>query len=527
MALSFLAQLLLRTPLSHLFKVEYSIKGPWENPVITKVEGDPYANAFELKEDRTGLYGKMTGSAYDDYQGVAGGQVTEANADGKYYVGYDGVYMLISRIEKLTGTDYIGDTYDFDEDKVTGEYVLLGDVYVTIELDDLSLALNKPFSAPDEAVKLVGEDGKPLNKSNFKNITELGIRLQTSLDIGFWGETGASINLGELADLILGIEALKTLLGGTQFVGSDLGITVGGDIGDKEKAYYTVNLDAYFAFDGTLQVKLDVIDNHLGLEKPPTILSVILEDDTLYADLSGVLGAGVKGKITELGLEDTLLSALVGAGIVEPSAEATTAAIDDTYGMTLHDYAYIAAAINPGYFSLQLTLAAVQAILAKVSADSPDLAVDVELPDLGDIRIESYGDRADGNLLSLSVKMSEAFGISMDVKHLYIGTERIYPEGSAVPGANEYKQLFDVASGKLNPDLTISLSANASLAMTSKNLKPGDDGYDDSLAGWAIGLLTNLLGANAFFVSAYDISDTEYNKYGGPIYTKDDHLHQG
>lgn len=34
---SFLAQLLLRTPLSHLFKVEYSIKGPWENPVITKV----------------------------------------------------------------------------------------------------------------------------------------------------------------------------------------------------------------------------------------------------------------------------------------------------------------------------------------------------------------------------------------------------------------------------------------------------------------------------------------------------------
>ena len=34
---SFLAQLLLRTPLSHLFKVEYTIKGPWANPVITKV----------------------------------------------------------------------------------------------------------------------------------------------------------------------------------------------------------------------------------------------------------------------------------------------------------------------------------------------------------------------------------------------------------------------------------------------------------------------------------------------------------
>ena len=37
---TFLAQLLLRTPLSHLFKVEYTIKGPWAEPVITKVSSD-------------------------------------------------------------------------------------------------------------------------------------------------------------------------------------------------------------------------------------------------------------------------------------------------------------------------------------------------------------------------------------------------------------------------------------------------------------------------------------------------------
>ena len=482
-------------------------------------KGVAYNNAFTLNKNGTGLYGRLPVES-KDYQGIVGGQVSDPN---NLYIVYEQyAYMLVSNIEKLLRREnedykYDADTYDFDEDKVTGEYVLLGDVYVTIELDDLSLALNKPFSAPTASVATEHQPSRPLDE--FTAINKLGIRLQTSLDIGFWGETGASVNLGELADLILGIEALKTLLGGTQFVGSDLGITVGGDIGDKENAYYTVNLDAYFKFDGTLQVKLDVIDNHLTT--PATILSVILENDTLYADLSGVLGAGVKGKITGLGLKDTLHSALVDAGLAESSAEATTAAIDDTYGMTLHDYAYIAAAINPGYFSLQLTLAAVQAILAKVSADSPDLAVDVELPDLGDIRIESYGDRKDGNLLSLSVKMSEAFGVSMDVKHLFIGTEPIYTEDNPVP-KDGYKQLFDVASGELNPDLTISLSANASLAMTSKGLKPGDKGYDDSLAGWAIGLLTNLLGANSFFVSAYDISDTEYNKYGGPIYTKDE-----
>ena len=94
--------------------------------------------------------------------------------------------------------------------------------------------------------------------------------------------------------------------------------------------------------------------------------------------------------------------------------------------MTMHDYAYLAAAINPGYFSLQLTLAAVNAILAKVSADNPDVAIDFELPDLGDIRIESFGDRADGSLLSLGFKMSEDFGVSLDIVKLYIGTEKLY-----------------------------------------------------------------------------------------------------
>ena len=37
---SFLAQLLLRTPLSHLFKVEYSITGTWDNPIVTKISSD-------------------------------------------------------------------------------------------------------------------------------------------------------------------------------------------------------------------------------------------------------------------------------------------------------------------------------------------------------------------------------------------------------------------------------------------------------------------------------------------------------
>lgn len=35
---SFIAQLLLRDPLSRLFKVEYAIKGPWDNPTVSKLD---------------------------------------------------------------------------------------------------------------------------------------------------------------------------------------------------------------------------------------------------------------------------------------------------------------------------------------------------------------------------------------------------------------------------------------------------------------------------------------------------------
>ena len=57
--------------------------------------------------------------------------------------------------------------------------------------------------------------------------------------------------------------------------------------------------------------------------------------------------------------------------------------------------------------------------------------------------------------------------------------------------------------------------------MTSEGLSP-DDGekYDNSLAGWVIGLLTDMLGANSFFVSPFTTADEEYIKYEGPLYTK-------
>lgn len=484
------------------------------HPEFTPAD-NAYANAFTQSDD--GLYGILT-EDLTSYQGVTGGQVTE----GTYVTYENGTYMLVSRIEKLTRETYSGARYSFDEDAVTGEYIKLGDVNIALELGDLGLTLNEEFSAP-------------LDDEGYTDVMKSSLRLSTSVDVGFYGKTGAGIDLGSIADLIFGIDALKSALG-VELTNNSLDVNITGDLGNADAPYFNIRLDAWFDLGtGKLQVKLEVgrydYNNGGVLD---TMLAVSLADDTLYADLSGLLGEGVQGRITGLGIEALLAEALGGlTGAGAQNAEATTATIADTAGMTLHEYAYIAAMINPGYFSLQLTLAAVEAIIAKVGADNPDLNLgDIDLPDLGDIMIESNGSAEDGAWLSLNAKLSEDFGASIDIHRVYLGTEPIYSTTSGLTGTEgmtadekfaDYALLYDVASGELNPDLNISASASAEISMTSEGLNPGDEGYEDSLAGWVIDLVTGLLGSTSIFVTPYDIgSEADYNEYGGPIYVLGD-----
>lgn len=486
------------------------------HPEFTLVQ-DAYAGAFTQSDD--GLYGILT-EDLTSYQGVTGGQVTE----GTYVTYEEGTYMLVSRIEKLTRETYSGARYSFDEDAVTGEYIKLGDVTIALELGDLGLTLNEEFSAP-------------LDDEGYTDVMKSSLRLSTSVDVGFYGKTGAGIDLGSIADLIFGIDALKSALG-VELTNNSLDVNITGELGNEDAPYFNIQLDGWIDLGtGKLQVLLEVgrYDESGGLD---TMLAVSLADDTLYADLSGLLGTGVKGYITNLGVETLIADALGGlTGTGTQNAEATTATISDTSDMTLHEYAYLAVMINPGYFSLQLTLAAIEAIIAKVGADNPDLNLgDIDLPDLGDIMIESNGSAEDGAWLSLNAKLSEDFGASIDIDHLYLASNPIYTTtnkaGDEITGteggrANEiftdYTFLYDVASGELNSDLNISASASAEISMTSEGLNPGDEGYEDSLAGWVIDLVTGLLGATSIFVTPYDIgSEADYNAYGGPIYVLGD-----
>lgn len=525
---------------------------------------ESYVNSGAFTQSDTGAYVLVNA---DDNLSSYEGEGSKVN--------YTDKFMPLANYLKLTGktADEVDPSsrYSLDASKIVGEYVKLGDVNIALELGDLGVTLNEEFSEP------VPTDVE------FKDVLEASIRLSTSIDIGFHGTSPADIDLGALADLIFGIDAIKTALG-VELTNNSLDVSVTGELGNADRAYFNVRLDAWFDLRGGLQVRLTVgryDETETGAVELTPVIGVVLADDTLFADLSGLLGTGVKGYISNLGVEELLFEAL--GGVLNTSAfEATTATISDTENMTLHDYAYLAVMINPGYFSLQLTLATIQAILAKVSADNPDLNLgDIELPDLGDIMIESNGSAEDGAWLSLNAKLSENFSASIDIHHLYLGTEALYdttipvldaaglPTGESIPvegteGAIEfttkvvddntvdiatlpeegegeyYTYLYDVASGELNPNLNVSASAALSLTMTSEGLVSPDKNdsstwgglgsyeeakakYDSSLAGWVIDLVTGMLGATSIFVTPYDRgSEADYNAYGGPIYVLGD-----
>ena len=483
------------------------------NPEFSPVS-KPYANAFSTNSKGTSgvKYLQITEDIKTELKAY-----TYESADSKLtYEVYD--YMLVSTYERVTGKTYSGTVYYFNESAVVGKYLKLGDLTLAIELGDLSLGFNREFSDG-----LTEEE-----KGGYTNLLTGGeLRLNTSIDVGFHGVTGADIELGALVDLIFGIDAIKTALG-VDLVNNSLAIDIIGDLGNASGPYFEIVLDAYIKLGG--EGSIPIADMQIGLtvnrynydpsaEQPKTpVLKVYFFDNTLYADLYGLLGEGMQVKLEELDLLD-----LIAGAASEGAAEAVATTMEAAENMTLHDYAYLGALINPGYFSLQLTLSAVQAILAKVGAENAsieDTLAGIELPDIGDIQIAANG--IHGPKFSLNAKLSDNFAASLDVNEFNLGNAPVKTD-VLVNELAGYTCIANIANRQLG-DFTLSASANIDLTMTSEGLKPGDDDYDDSLAGWVIGLITDALGATSVFVqplamNGATVTDSEYIEYGGPVYT--------
>lgn len=456
-------------------------------PVFTKEE-NAYVAAEIWTVDANGLYGDIP-QDLEDYQGISEAEFVTYAAGGK---------MLVAAIELLMRrTD---ETYTYNKQRYTlhpeyikGEYIKLGDLNGAIEIGDLGIRINEEFTGNMQATA-------GLNPEDFTSVDKAKLRLSTNIDVSFFGEAGEAVDLSELLDLIL-----KKIPSGSPLANNELVINIVGALGDKDNPYLNAKLDAYidlatFSLEVALVVNRYQTEGEKAGELGNTLLAVYLKDDSVYIDLSGILGDGVMVSITNLGLNQLLADKLGGllasAGIGGSSAtEAVTATIEDALGMTLHDYAYLGVLINPGYFSLQLTAMVINAIVAKIGEENPDLKLDFVLPDFGDIMIAAHGDKADGAKLSINAKFAEGFMGAIDINTLTLGTEPVFgtEAGRINLDTSKFSEVYNATTGNIAENFYLSANAFVEVSMTSEGLKPGDANYDNSLAGWGIRTITNLL----------------------------------
>ena len=471
------------------------------------------ANALDgaFTPDKDGAFVQLNA---DDVDAASQGKFSsrfESQATG--YISYEvGDYVALTTYLRVTGATSVAESrrYAFDETKVAdgAHFMKLGDLKLTIELGDLGLKVGQ--GAPSNPA--------PKGDEEYRDImTEGGVRISTSIDVSFYGAEGEMVDLGSVLDFIVG------LLNVSGVSGNDLRLNITSALGYPDSPYFNVALDIYADLpkllgallgDGegeadtsnALQLALEIkkyepqADGTYKLGEK-ALIGVYLANDTLYADLSALLGDTAKISISGLNIIDLLMNSssaetpAEGETPAETVAEGFAAGIADILGATSHDYAYIGALVNPGYICIQLTMAAVEAILGKVSENMPEAGLPNELLDLGDIILEAYGSRKDGDMLSIGVKLTDGFAAQLAIEGLYLGTESLIATNT-LPDFDGYLNVFDIGSGKLGETLTIGAKAQIALSMTSTGLSRDDQSN----------------------FSAIDTA-AEAKEYGGKLYT--------
>ena len=463
--------------------------------------------------------------AFEQNNGGAFVELNETDVQGKFssrfqsqatgYISYEvGDYVALTTYLRVTGATSVAESrrYAFDETKVAdgAHFMKLGDLKLTIELGDLGLKVGQ------------GDPSNPAPKGNeeYRDIMkDGGVRISTSIDVSFYGAEGEMVDLGSVLDFIVG------LLNVSGVSGNDLRLNITSALGYPDSPYFNVALDIYAdlpkllgallgggegeaKISNALQLALEIKQYEPqeggGYELGGTLIGVYLANDTLYVDLSALLGDTAKISISGLNIIDLIMNSASaetpaeGETPAETTAEGFAAGIADILGATSHDYAYIGALVNPGYICIQLTMAAVEAILGKVSENMPEAGLPDELLDLGDIILESYGSRKDGDMLSIGIKLTDGFAAQLAIEGLYLGTNSLSSTGTLPELSSDsgYINVFDIKEGKLGETLTIGAKAQIALRMTSTGLSRDDQ-------------------------SNFSVIDTaaEAKEYGGKLYT--------
>ncbi|MBO7325950.1 MAG: hypothetical protein J6U74_00360, partial [Clostridia bacterium] len=379
------------------------------------------ANTFSFNADGKGAFVQLTAS-----------DLAVARVERYAAFGSDGNrYLPVNTYEKLSGikVEASRNTYDV---VTAGDYLLIGDLSLNMNVYDFGIYTNNDSLKASQTVEgeYLDVDGKKI--VDYADITKSTLNLTMAMDISYFGlqteDPQDAMDLSEIISLVFGLVSPSTDMSDSSFR-----LNVTNDMGSDEHASMKIVLGAYIDLNnfGATEIALEVFQYSKSgdiIETP--LIAIYLANDNVYIDASTILGETGKLYLGELGLGamlDEILGGILNTGDSEGEAMTASGTVADR--LSLHDWAFLKAMIHPQYFSLTMSMATINAIVAKIYEEQGKEVGNL-IPNLGDFMIETYGyapvNGVDERpyIASFSIKMSDGFYLSADVTELEVGMRK-------------------------------------------------------------------------------------------------------
>ena len=523
--------------------------------------GEDYYITVQRYNEMFGKNGKycIDGVTYSDWSGTRFAK----NEDGTYSVTTStdnaNTYVYISSdnyvLKAYAYPTWEGETFDYVP--ATGEfvknaagnglYIAMGDFSLSASLHDLYVRINKDFSVSKEEKFGEDTDGDgvkdTIDESKFVEIHSMKAYLNMSIDVSLYGSGAAgqdnTIDMSEVLDLLLELLAPTANTGN-----SDFKVNITNELGRDDGAFLKLDLNAVIDFENweaALSLKLQKYAAKSNSYS--TLFGIYLLDDSIYVDLSGLLGETAKVKLEGVNVNSLIknsLGKLIGAvdngGLAND--EAGTAAKDeiDIIESNMMDWEYIMLLFRPHEVLLQLNADLINAVYKKIMQIRGE-KVENLLPDLGDWLLHIGTDpTTDHTKISLNMRFSDALYLTLDLDMPTITKD--VENGKRVISGIIGDQSKYVSLGSIDLEAivnggevdlinaltlpTVGAHMGITVQVTSRGLARGDAGYDDSFAAW---LGDELLGSLLSGVDAFG----NYKKFGdsGNMTLADREFYQG
>jgi len=190
----------------------------------------------------------------------------------------------------------------------------MGDFSLSASLHDLYVGINKDFSVSKEEKFGEDTDGDgvkdTIDESKFVEIHSMKAYLNMSIDVSLYGSGAAgqdnTIDMSEVLDLLLELLAPTANTGN-----SDFKVNITNELGRDDGAFLKLDLNAVIDFENweaALSLKLQKYAAKSNSYS--TLFGIYLLDDSIYVDLSGLLGETAKVKLEGVNVNSLIKNSL-------------------------------------------------------------------------------------------------------------------------------------------------------------------------------------------------------------------------